>query len=101
MVLLEALASGLAVVATDVGGNREVVQPGVDGLLVPAGNPLALAEAMNELMARSPIDRALLGSQGRALIQREYTLSHVTQLWEALYLPPAPSPFRPIGGQRA
>ena len=101
MVLLEALASGLAVVATDVGGNREVVQPEVDGLLVPPGDPAALADAMSELMARSPIDRALLGSRGRALVQRDYALSHVTQLWESLFLPPAPSPHRPTGGQRA
>jgi len=44
-VLLEALASGLPAVATDVGGNREIVLAGESGLLVPPGDPAALAAA--------------------------------------------------------
>lgn len=49
--VLEAAASGLPIVATDVGGTREVVVHGRTGLLVPPGSPAALAEAVNELLA--------------------------------------------------
>ncbi|MGB8854116.1 MAG: glycosyltransferase family 4 protein [Pirellulales bacterium] len=49
-VILEALASGLPVVATDVGGNRELVQPEVNGLLCQPESPAALATAMQRLL---------------------------------------------------
>ena len=54
LTLLEAMASGLAVAATSVGGNREVVEDGETGLLVPAANPSALASAGCCGFARDP-----------------------------------------------
>jgi len=51
MALLEAMAHGMAVVATRVGGIPEVVDPGVDGLLVPSEDPEALADALCQLAA--------------------------------------------------
>ncbi|MEO6318522.1 MAG: glycosyltransferase, partial [Acidimicrobiales bacterium] len=59
--LLEAMALGLPPVVTAVGGNAQVVTHGVDGLLVPAGQPEALAEAY-VLLARSGEDRARLSA---------------------------------------
>lgn len=60
--LLEAGASALPIVATDVGGNAEIVEDGVSGRLVPAGNPAALAAAMLAVLS----DRELAGRMGRA-----------------------------------
>ncbi|MHB1928845.1 MAG: glycosyltransferase [Acidimicrobiales bacterium] len=61
--LLEAMASGLAVVASDVAGIPEVVVPGC-GLLVPSGDPAALAAALGHL-ASDPALRSRLGSAAR------------------------------------
>jgi glycosyltransferase involved in cell wall biosynthesis len=47
--IIEAMASGLPVIATDVGGNPEVVENGVNGFLVPSRNPQALAERIKYL----------------------------------------------------
>jgi glycosyltransferase involved in cell wall biosynthesis len=67
--ILEAMAAGLAVVATDVGGVAEAVVHGETGLLVPPGDPHALAEAL-DLLLRDPDLRRRLGSSGRARAQR-------------------------------
>jgi phosphatidylinositol alpha-mannosyltransferase len=67
MVLTEAFAAGTPVVASDIPGYRDVVRDGVDGLLVPPGDPLALGEALRRLafdeagrerMARAARERA-------------------------------------------
>ncbi len=62
--LLESMAMGRAIIASDVPGPREVVDPGVTGLLVPARDPVALAEAMGELAA-DPDRVAAMGEAGR------------------------------------
>lgn len=61
--VLEAMEHGLPVLASDVGGVRDVVQPGVNGLLVPAGDPAALAQALRTLR---PAQRAELAEGARA-----------------------------------
>ena len=67
MVLTEGLAAGTPVLASDIPGYRDVMRDGLDGRLLPAGDPLALAEALRELaldqavrarMARSARERA-------------------------------------------
>lgn len=69
--LLEAMASGCAIVATDVEGNRELLQDGECGLLVPAERPDALAEALERLLA-DPSERARLADRARARAVREF-----------------------------
>ena len=62
--LLEAMASGLPVVASDVEGVREAVLHERTGLLVPPGDPGTLAQAIRDMLA-SPGDRARMGNAGR------------------------------------
>ncbi len=69
--LLEAMACGLPVVATDVGGNRELVEHGRGGLLVPPGDPVALAGALQYIL-RDAHCRASLGVAARSRARRDY-----------------------------
>lgn len=61
---MEAAAMGLPIVATDIRGCREVVEEGVNGLLVPVGEPTELAEAIRRLGEDRPL-LALMGEAGR------------------------------------
>ncbi|MCS7058376.1 MAG: glycosyltransferase [Meiothermus sp.] len=85
MVLLEAAAVGLPIVATDVGGNREVVEQGKNGLLVPPKDSQGLAMAMRALMERPAAERTQMGQAGRALVLQRYDLERIVQRWDALY----------------
>jgi glycosyltransferase involved in cell wall biosynthesis len=85
MVLLEAAAVGLPAVATDVGGNSEIVADGETGFVVPPRDPAALASAMGRLMALSADERQWLGGQGRDRVVAQYSLDRVVDQWEDLY----------------
>ena len=85
MVLLEASASELPIVATDVGGNREVVLDGTTGFLVPPNDSEALAQAMLRLMSLSGEERRRMGKLARQHIEAHYSLNRVVDMWEALY----------------
>ncbi len=69
MALLEAMAYGLAVLATEVGGIPEIVEPGVDGLLVAAEEPGAFADALARL-GGDPALRERLGEGARRRVER-------------------------------
>jgi phosphatidylinositol alpha-mannosyltransferase len=83
IVLAEAMASGRAVVASDIPGYRSVVQPGVNGVVSPPGEVPALAAAIAELV-EDPQRRATLARQGR-IRALEFTWPHVTDRIEAVY----------------
>lgn len=85
IVLLEASASGLPVVATDVGGNREVVLEGKSGILVPPKDHEALARSMLQIMALPQEIRVSMGMQARQHIEDHYALDKLVDQWEALY----------------
>jgi len=83
--LLEAAASGRAVVTTDVPGCRDAVEPGVTAEVVPAGNILALAETI-EALVRDPIRRQAMGRAGRQFVERNSSIDAVTAAHMQLYL---------------
>jgi len=71
--ILEAMATGLPVLATQVGGNPELVQASVTGRLVPADTPQAMAQALFDYVCDAQL-RNSHGSAGRAIIERQYSL---------------------------
>ncbi len=72
MALLEAMAAGRAVVATQVGGTPEVVTHAVDGLLVPPEDPSALARALLVMLEDSAL-RATLGAAAQRKVFTQFT----------------------------
>lgn len=85
LVLIEASSASLPVVATDVGGNSEVVLDGVNGLLVPAGDPPALASAMVRMENLDYLERAAMGAAGLRLAKDKYEIGEVAARWLKLY----------------
>lgn len=84
LTLLEAMAAELAIVATDVGGNREVVDHHETGLLVPSGNPEQLAAAMLEVI-RNPATCRLWGAAGRKKVESQFNIRRVVEEYQTLY----------------
>lgn len=84
LALLEACASALPLVASDVGGNGEIVRDGHNGLLVPAGNVTALVQAMQQLLADEAL-RLALGRQARTWVLREGSLDTMAERYLTLY----------------
>jgi len=70
-VILESLAHGVPVVATDVSGISEVIRPGETGWLAPPDDPLALAQAVREALA-DPAEARRRAQAGRELVGREF-----------------------------
>jgi len=70
-ILLEAAASGLPIVTTDVPGCREIVEHKVNGLVVPAKDPRSLAEALRDLAA-NPVEMHRMGEAGRRKVLEEF-----------------------------
>jgi sugar transferase (PEP-CTERM/EpsH1 system associated) len=83
--ILEAMASGLPVVATNVGGADELVINGETGLLVPEGSAPALATALRTL-ATDATRRRAMGRAGRLRIERQFSLTTMIREYEGFYL---------------
>lgn len=82
--ILEAMATGLPVIATDVGGNRELVDAGRTGEIVPSADPRALATRMLAY-ARDPEAGRAAGRAGRARIEREFSLEAMLGRYRSIY----------------
>ena len=95
--LMEAAAMAKPIVASDISGNREVVEDGVNGVLVPPWDAGALAEAIARLV-RKPALRLAMGAQSRHKAERLFDESRVFATIDAIYrdrletLRPAPAP---------
>jgi glycosyltransferase involved in cell wall biosynthesis len=85
LTLLEAMARGLPVVATRVGGNPEAVADGETGLLVAARDPAGLAAAMSRL-ARDQEECRRFGLAGRKRVERHFDVRKTVAEYEAHYL---------------
>ena len=82
--LLEACAAGLPIVATDVGGNREIVRDGINGRLVPAADVAALATALIALL-RGGDEAGRMGRAGQAWAQAEASFRTMAERYHGLY----------------
>ncbi|HEY0078174.1 MAG TPA: glycosyltransferase [Pyrinomonadaceae bacterium] len=85
LAIVEAMACGLAVVATATEGAREIVEDGETGRLVGVGNVDALAESILALLA-NPSERERLGAQARASARERFSLVRMIEATEKLYL---------------
>jgi glycosyltransferase involved in cell wall biosynthesis len=93
LAVLEAMAGGLPVVASRVGGIGEAVRDGETGYLVPSANPPALAAALRKVLESG--DRgAALGAAGRLRAEREFSIAAMAERYRALYRAKAPSQRR-------
>ena len=84
VVIIEALAAGIPVVATRVGGVADVVADGVDGLLVDAGDTAAMSERLEQL-ARDETLRRRMGAAGRARTLARYAVERLVDDVDVLY----------------
>ena len=82
--ILEAMAAALPVVATDVGGNRELIVDGRTGYLVPPNKPFEFAQQLEKLCSSSK-ERYRLGNAGRQIIAELYTVNRMAKRFETLF----------------
>jgi L-malate glycosyltransferase len=82
--VMEAMAASLPVVATDTGGTSELVSDGLNGYLVPPGDPVALQNRLEKLCV-DPELRIKMGQAGRQRIIEQFTADRMVQRFERLY----------------
>ncbi|HEY9502766.1 MAG TPA: glycosyltransferase family 4 protein, partial [Pyrinomonadaceae bacterium] len=80
----EAMAVGLPVVATASEGALEIIDDGVTGRLVPANDPEALAQAINDLL-NNPQERARLSQNARLAVRDRFSLQRMASDTERVY----------------
>ncbi|MDQ3414510.1 MAG: glycosyltransferase family 4 protein [Verrucomicrobiota bacterium] len=83
-VVMEAMAAGLPIVSTDLGGVPEMVQEGVTGLLLPERQPAALAEAISRLLGDRPLSLSL-GEEGRRRASELFAIEKSVAALRALF----------------
>ncbi len=97
--LLEAMALGLPVVASEAGGNPDLVTSGETGLLVPPLDRMAWARALDRVLGDGAF-RARIARAGRELVRRDFTLARTAERTEAVY-GEAIERRRLLGGRRS
>jgi glycosyltransferase involved in cell wall biosynthesis/GT2 family glycosyltransferase len=97
LAIIEAMMSGLPIVATTVGGVPEAVAEGETGLLVPPQEPGALARALERLLGDAALRRRM-GAAGRQRALREYVVDRMLRQTAALYARVLEGARRPLAG---
>jgi glycosyltransferase involved in cell wall biosynthesis len=92
--VLEAMAAGLAVVATRVSGHEDVVMNGKTGLLVPAGDPITLASALQKLIVDAALRRRM-GFAGRETVSLRFSTPAIIEQLLTLYVGKPPTTALP------
>jgi len=82
--ILEAMASGLPVIATDVGGNADLVKSGINGQIVPAGDPEALAHQIVKF-ANAPGQAKIMGRLGRQRVEEKFSMNAMVAAYLGVY----------------
>lgn len=82
--LIEAMSAGLPAVVSGIPANRQLIEPGVNGLVAELKNELEIAGCLRQLLADAGL-RARMGEKGRALILKQYALETVTDAYEELF----------------
>jgi glycosyltransferase involved in cell wall biosynthesis len=77
-VMLEAMACGVPVVATNIGGHVDVISHGTNGYLVPAGSPKSMANTISMLLKSQEL-RAKIGRAARCTIEEKYTWDRISE----------------------
>jgi glycosyltransferase involved in cell wall biosynthesis len=85
LALIEASLARVAIIATDVGGNSEIVGHGASGYLVAARDPAALGSAMTELMGVPAAVRMKMGEAGHRMAAENYSMTAVIDRWIDIY----------------
>ena len=83
---LEAMAQGRMLVASDVGGHRELIRDGETGMLFPAGNARALADAIESVLARRA-EWPMIRARARRFVETERTWARSVVRYAAVYEP--------------
>jgi L-malate glycosyltransferase len=84
-VILESMAAGKPIVATNVGGNAELVRDGETGYLVPPGDPRAMANGIIKLL-RNPGKAVEMGIAGRKMVEERFSTEAMAKSYERLYV---------------
>jgi len=82
--LLEAMATGLPVVVTNVGGNPEIVRAGIDGELVPRGDAAEMGDALRKVLTHSTLARSM-GLNGAQQVRERYRLDRTIERYARIY----------------
>ncbi len=93
--ILEAMAAGKAIVATDVGETPRVIEEGAQGLLFRPGDVNGMAGAIS-MLAADPGSRRRLGDAASQKVAERFTVDHMTRAYEKLYLEVLQSGRRPV-----
>lgn len=83
-VLLEACASGLPAVATDIGGSRDIIKDGKNGYIVDTNRPDQIREKLT-MLAENENDRIKMGNYSREFIEKTFALNKVSEAYMKLY----------------